>query len=278
MKKRFRVILAIVTCLASASLAGAIQPERILAQSSTHVNIKGTAVEPFADPGLGAPSGWIVDAEHVVFENAVSSQSADLRVRVGLQAYLPAGMIDPAIQPGDDVEVRGILNPHGSDPTYVGLNGEDCYLVRVAAAKPPTIDNVVTCPDPKTRTADSRPTRLTVRADVTDDEGLAWVRLHVRRLRGSSRYVKMLRASGDTYQTTIDICSEPIILSYVIEARDLDGNVARSATYALEAWVCEGLKQPDKRPLPPRLSGFKGDEPDVSVLYPISATEKSELD
>jgi len=278
MKKRFHLLLVVLTCLTSASLMGAIRPTPSLAQASIHVNLTGTAVETFADPGLGAPSGWIVDAEHITVENAVSVQAVDLRVRVGLQAYLPAGVIDPAIEPGDVVEARGILNPHGSDPTYVGLNGEDCYLVRATAIKPPIIDNVVASPDRKDQAGDPQPPRLTIRADVTDDDGLAWVRLYLRSDRGSSTYVKMTRTAGDTYQATIDICSPPAVLSYVIEARDLGDNVARSAAYPVGVWICEGPKRPGRRPLPPRLLGFDGDEPHVSVHHPVKPTAKSELD
>lgn len=137
MKKHVRALLMIVTCFASASLVGMIQPERILARSCVEVNVTGTAVATFADPGFGTPSGWIVDVEHIIIENTITGQPVDLQVRVGFQAYLPSGTIDPTIEPGDEVEVLGILNPHGSDPTYISLNGEGCYLVRAAATKPP---------------------------------------------------------------------------------------------------------------------------------------------
>jgi hypothetical protein len=126
MKKSASILLALVAFLASIVLVQAIKPGRTLADSSGEVKFTGVAVEYIENPGPGSVSGWTVAVSEVISGPDIAGQ-----VLVGMQAFPPIGYEDPTTEEGDEVEVFGFLNPYGSDPTFVSLNGEDYYIIRV---------------------------------------------------------------------------------------------------------------------------------------------------
>jgi hypothetical protein len=127
MQRTVSTRLALAACLATMASVHANKPRPIRADSSGEVKFTGVAVEYVQSPVPGGASGWTVTVGEVISGPARAGQ-----VLVGMQAFPPMGYKDPTIEEGDDVEAFGFLNPHGSDPTFVSLNGEDYYIAKTS--------------------------------------------------------------------------------------------------------------------------------------------------
>ena len=127
MKSRTLAFLTLVAFSASIVLVQPVESGSVLTQSSEEARFTGVAVEYIQSPVPGGASGWRVAVDEVI-----SGPMIEGEVLVGMQAYPPQGYQDPTIEAGDEVEAFGLLNPHGSDPTFVSLNGEDYYIAKTS--------------------------------------------------------------------------------------------------------------------------------------------------
>ncbi len=130
----------------------------------------------------------------------------------------------------------------------------------------PTISNVHESDDTINRDGCPEPTTVTIRADVTDESGVDWVRLHYTPPGGQETPVAMTPESGDTYKATIGPFSETGTLRYYVEAQDLADNREQSPVHSMRVQNC-GSPDLDVRHTKPRLEkGRKGSEPERLVL------------
>lgn len=97
-----------------------------------------------------------------------------------------------------------------------------------ADSTPPTIDNIRESADPIYRQGCPSPTTVTIRADVSDADGLEFVRLSYGAPQGSWTWIFMSLESGNTYAATIGPFSDTGTLLYQVKAQDLAGNPAQS--------------------------------------------------
>ncbi len=94
---------------------------------------------------------------------------------------------------------------------------------------PPSITNIRESADPINKQGCPSPTTVTIRADVSDASGLAWVRLYYQPPGGSWTYTTMSYESGNTYKATMGSFSQAGTLYYYVKARDNAGNEAQSS-------------------------------------------------
>jgi len=105
---------------------------------------------------------------------------------------------------------------------------------------PPSITNIWETDDPIKEDGCPEPTTVTIRADVTDASGLAWVRLYYEPPGGSWTPVTMSHESGNTYKATIGPFSQAGTLYYYVKARDNAdaNNEDQSSTYTVTVDDC----------------------------------------
>ncbi|MBC8254148.1 MAG: hypothetical protein H8E35_08965, partial [Ardenticatenia bacterium] len=104
--------------------------------------------------------------------------------------------------------------------------------------QPPSITNIRESADPIYRQGCPEPTGVTIRADVSDASGLAWVRLYYQPPGGSWTYTTMSHESGNTYKASIGPFSQAGTLEYYVKARDNADNGAQSSTRTVTVNDC----------------------------------------
>ncbi len=109
-----------------------------------------------------------------------------------------------------------------------------------ADGAPPDISNIRESADPIYPQGCASPTTVTIRADVSDVDGLEFVRLSYGAPQGSWTWVFMTLESDNTYAATVGPFSQTGTLSYQIKAQDLAGNPAQSAIATVTVADCAG--------------------------------------
>ena len=132
---------------------------------------------------------------------------------------------------------------------YTATETKTVTITNCGDTTPPNISNIRESADPINKQGCPSPTTVTIRADVTDASGLAWVRLYYQPPGGSWTYVTMSHESGSTYKATIGPFSQAGTLYYYVKARDNAGNEAQSSTRTVTVNDCD--------PTPPSISNIR---------------------
>ncbi|UCC77453.1 MAG: hypothetical protein JSW37_03585 [Anaerolineales bacterium] len=102
----------------------------------------------------------------------------------------------------------------------------------------PSITNVSESQDPICVQGTGSPDRVTIRANISDDSGLDWVRLHYQPPGGSWVYVDMQHSSGNTYEAILGPFQQAGTLRYYIGARDDGCNEVSSDQRSITVEEC----------------------------------------
>ena len=129
------------------------------------------------------------------------------------------------------IKARDNVGNERSSPTYT-------VAVQTCDITPPYISNIRESNDPINKQGCPSPTTVTIRADVSDPSGLAWVRLYYQPPGGSWTYATMSHESSNTYKATIGPFSETGTVEYYIKARDNVGNEQDSSHYTVTVMPC----------------------------------------
>jgi hypothetical protein len=138
--------------------------------------------------------------------------------------------------------VRTYTPAHGDQKNdlWSGYSEEVSATTGAPDDTPPTIANIRESDDPINRQGCPGPTIVTIRADVTDVSGLAWVQLYYYQPpSGNPTYVTMIYESGNTYRATIGPFSLAGMVYYSIDARDNAGNDAMSDQHTFYVNDCD---------------------------------------
>ena len=125
---------------------------------------------------------------------------------------------------------------------YVASNWGGLFVLHYTGGgdtTPPSISNIRESNDPINRKGCPEPITVTIRADVTDDSALDWVRLHYQPPSGSWTYTNMGQELGTTHRATVGNFSQAGTLRYYVKARDTAGNEGQSTTRTVTVNDCE---------------------------------------
>jgi hypothetical protein len=117
-------------------------------------------------------------------------------------------------------------------------SNSDTVTVNDCDTTQPTISNVRESDDPINRQGCADPTTVTIRADVSDSSGLAWVQLNYRAPGGSWVNTPMSLETGSSYMATVGPFGQSGTLNYYVRAQDNAGNQRTSNSYAVTVNDC----------------------------------------
>lgn len=181
------VLLAIIVCALTASIfvvdngiatgtSNSGFSEKVPAlQADQEVRFNGTAIEYFSSTGS---SGWNVQVDELI-SGPPEIIGHTVTVALWSAAGVPSGTIDPAIEPGDKVEVYGLY----MDDDYVTLSeSEQYHITKIATENPPS----VSVDYPNGGESISIGTPVEVSADASDDNAVTSVTFYYSSDGGSS--------------------------------------------------------------------------------------------
>ena len=207
---------------------------RIVVEEKPRVKFKGTAecdeYEVYDEYGNYVIGAWVDE----ILEDPQGKLAVGDFVHVTYQE-------SHSFKQGDCIEAYGTYVEEEWGPVIVvgGAYGSPGDYIKKCDTIPPSITNIRESNDPINKQGCPEPTTVTIRADVSDPSGLAWVKLYYQPPGGSWTYRTMSHESGNTYKATIGPFSEAGTVYYYIKAWDEPGNSSKSSTYTVTVSDCE---------------------------------------
>ena len=206
---------------------------RVVVEEKPRVKFKGTAecdeYEVYDEYGNYVIGAWVDE----ILEDPQGKLAVGDFVHITYQE-------SHGFKQGDCIEAYGTYVEEEWGPVIVvgGAYGSPGDYIKKCDTIPPSITNIRESNDPINKQGCPEPTTVTIRADVTDASGLAWVRLYYRPPGGSWTYRAMSRESGNTYKATIGPFGQAGTLEYYVKARDNAGNETQSSTRTIIVHAC----------------------------------------